>query len=380
MSGIETEIHADFRASVRKLAAQRIAPHAADVDEKERFPEEAWRAIVEADLVGLAHPDNLGGSGADLLSQVIAIEEIAAACMTTSHVLLVNWAGTSTILSQGAEELQQLVVPQVASGQAGAGWCLTEPTAGSDLAGLSTTANKVEGGWRLNGRKRFISNAPWGTWFAVLARSGEQHHGVFIAHRDDAGLSFGPHERKMGLRGSPTADIVLDECFIPDIRVVGDPTQGYRYIIAELNGSRALIAAQALGVAQGAFNAAVAYTAERSQFGQSISRFQMVRGMIADMAVRLASARALLYEAVALIEAGHTDARARASMAKLLCSDNAMSVTTDAVQLFGGYGYTRDYPVERMMRDAKITQIYEGTNQIQRMLIAKAAYPAGGAA
>ncbi|MFD4251344.1 MULTISPECIES: acyl-CoA dehydrogenase family protein [Amycolatopsis] len=380
MSTIETDVHADFRAIVRKLATERIAPHAADVDEKERFPEEAWQAIVEADLAGLAHPEHLGGSGADLLSQVIAIEEIAAACMTTSHVLLVNWAGTCTILSHGSEELQKLVVPQVASGQAGAGWCLTEPTAGSDVAGLTTTATKVDGGWRLTGLKRFISNAPWGTWFAVLARTGESSHGVFIVHRDDPGLSFGPHERKMGLRGSPTADLVLDDCVVPDVRVVGDPTQGYRYIMAELNGSRALIAAQALGVAQGAFDAALAYTSERSQFGQSVSRFQMVRGMVADMAVRLASARALLYEAVALIEAGHPDARARAAMAKLLCSDNAMSVTTDAVQLFGGYGYIRDYPVERMMRDAKITQIYEGTNQIQRTLIAKAAYAGVGAA
>ncbi|MFD2415569.1 acyl-CoA dehydrogenase family protein [Amycolatopsis pigmentata] len=380
MNTIETDVHADFRAIVRKLATERIAPHAADVDERERFPEEAWQAIVEADLAGLAHPEHLGGSGADLLSQVIAIEEIAAACMTTSHVLLVNWAGTCTILSHGSDELRKLVVPRVASGQAGAGWCLTEPTAGSDVAGLTTTATKVDGGWRLNGLKRFISNAPWGTWFAVLARTGESSHGVFIVHRDDPGLSFGPHERKMGLRGSPTADIVLDDCFVPNVRVVGDPTQGYRYIMGELNGSRALIAAQALGVAQGAFDAALTYTSERSQFGQPVSRFQMVRGMVADMAVRLASARALLYEAVALIEAGHPEARARAAMAKLLCSDNAMSVTTDAVQLFGGYGYIRDYPVERMMRDAKITQIYEGTNQIQRTIIAKAAYAGAGAA
>ncbi|HWD03133.1 MAG TPA: acyl-CoA dehydrogenase family protein [Amycolatopsis sp.] len=372
MSAFETELHADFRASVRKLAAERIAPYAADVDEQERFPHEAWQAIVDADLAGLPHPEHLGGSGADLLSQVIAVEEIATACVTTSHVLLVNWAGTCTILSEGSEALQKLVVPEVAGGRAGAGWCLTEPTAGSDVAGLTTTATRVAGGWRLNGRKRFISNAPWGHWFAVLARSGESGHGVFIVHRDDPGLSFGPHERKMGLRGSPTADLILEDCVVPDLRVVGDPAQGYRYIMAELNGSRALIAAQALGVAQGAFNAAVSYTADRSQFGQSISRFQMIRGMIADMAVRIASARALLYEAVALIEAGDPHARAHASMAKLLCSDNAMSVTTDAVQLFGGYGFIRDYPVERMMRDAKITQLYEGTQQIQRLGVARA--------
>jgi alkylation response protein AidB-like acyl-CoA dehydrogenase len=374
-----SDIHTEFRKIVRQVATERIAPHAADVDEEERFPTEAWEAVVEADLAGLAHPEHLGGSGADLLSQVIAVEEIARACMTTSHVLLVNWAGTCTLLSEGSTELQELVVPQVASGRAGAGWCLTEPTAGSDVAGLSTTATKVDGGWSLTGQKRFISNAPWGDWYAVLARTGGSSHGVFVVHRDDPGLTFGPHERKMGLRGSPTADITLDGCVVPDVRVVGDPTQGYRYIMAELNGSRALIAAQALGVAQGALDAAVAYTSERTQFGQSISRFQMVRAMIADMAVRVASARALLYEAVELISSGHPDARAKASMAKLLCSDNAMSVTTDAVQLFGGYGYIRDYPVERMMRDAKITQIYEGTNQIQRLLIAKAVYAGVGA-
>jgi len=379
MTGTPQDIHTEFRKVVRQVATERIAPYAAAVDEEERFPTEAWEAIVEADLAGLAHPEHLGGSGADLLTQVIAVEEIARACMTTSHVLLVNWAGTCTILSEGSAELQELVVPQVASGRAGAGWCLTEPTAGSDVAGLSTTATKVDGGWSLTGQKRFISNAPWGDWYAVLARTGESSYGVFVVHRDDPGLSFGPKERKMGLRGSPTADIVLDGCVVPDVRVVGDPTQGYRYIMSELNGSRALIAAQALGVAQGALDAAVAYTTERTQFGQPISRFQMVRGMVADMAVRVASARALLYEAVGLIESGHPDARAKASMAKLLCRDNAMSVTTDAVQLFGGYGYIRDYPVERMMRDAKITQIYEGTNQIQRLLIAKAVYAGVGA-
>jgi alkylation response protein AidB-like acyl-CoA dehydrogenase len=377
MTPIQSDVHDDFRKSVRQLAAERISPYAADVDEQERFPDEAWRAVVEADLAGLAHPEHLGGSGADLMAQVIAVEEIAAACMTTSHVLLVNWAGTCTIVSQGSDDLQKLVVPQVASGQAGAGWCLTEPTSGSDVAGVTTTAAKADGGWTLDGQKRFISNAPWADWYAVLARTGDKQFGVFIVHRDDPGVSFGPHERKMGLRGSPTADVILADCFVPDARVVGDPTEGYGYIMAELNGSRALIAAQALGVAQGAFNAAVAYTTERAQFGQSISRFQLIRGMVADMAVRLASARALLYEAVMLIDSGHPDARSKASMAKLLCSDNAMSVTTDAVQLFGGYGFIRDYPVERMMRDAKVTQIYEGTNQIQRMLIAKAVYAGG---
>ena len=370
---MDTE-HEDFRQAVRQLTSDKIAPHAADVDEKERFPEEAWAAMVAAGLPGLAHPETLGGSGADLLSQVIAVEEVATACATSSHVLLVNWAGTCTVLSHGSQRLRSEVVPSVARGDAGAGWCLTEPRAGSDVASLVTHARHEGSTWVVNGRKRFISNAPWADWYAVLARTGDSTFGVFMVHRDDPGVSFGPHERKMGLRGSPTADIMLDDCVIPEWRVVGDPTRGYQYIMAELNASRALIAAQALGIAQGAFNAAVGYTRERVQFGEPLARFQMIRGMVADMAVRIEAARSLLYDAVHRISEGARLARSRASMAKLLCSDNAMAVTTDAVQLFGGYGFIRDYPVERMMRDAKITQIYEGTNQIQRLLIAKSVY------
>ncbi|AIJ23178.1 acyl-CoA dehydrogenase family protein [Amycolatopsis methanolica] len=364
----------DFRFSVRRLAADKIAPHAADVDDKERFPEEAWAALRAADLPGLPYDEKLGGSGADLLSQVIAVEEVAAACASSALVMLVNWAGTSTVVSHGSDELRAEVVPRVAAGDAGAAWCMTEPTVGSDLSGIRTTATRDGDDWVLNGQKRFISNAPWAEWYAVLARTGEQDFGVFMVRNDDAGISFGPHEKKMGMRGSPTTDVLLEDCRIPGGRVVADPVQGYRYINGELNTSRALIAAQALGIAQGAFDAAVAYTCDRRQFGQSLSRFQLLRGMVADMAVKIESARALLYDAVALISAGDPRARSRVSMAKLLCSDNAMSVATDALQLHGGYGFTRDYPVERMMRDVKITQIYEGTNQIQRLVIAKDVY------
>ncbi len=364
----------DFRASVRKLAADRIAPHAADVDDKERFPEEAWQALRQAELPGLPYDEKLGGSGGDLLSQAIAVEEVAAACGSSALVLLVNWAGTSTVVSHGSDELREEVVPRVASGEAGAAWCMTEPTVGSDLSAVKTAAKQDRGDWILNGQKRFIGNAPWADWYAVLARNGERDFGVFMVHRDDPGVAFGPHEKKMGMRGSPTADVILEDARIPARRVVNDPKQGYSYINGELNISRALIAAQALGIAQGAFDHAVAYTAEREQFGQSLSRFQMLRGMVADMAVKIESARALLYDAVALISAGDPRARSRVSMAKLLCSDNAMSVATDALQLHGGYGFSREYPVERMMRDVKITQIYEGTNQIQRLVIAKDVY------
>ncbi|AQA01592.1 acyl-CoA dehydrogenase [Mycobacterium sp. MS1601] len=366
--------HHEFRASIRKLAQAKIAPHSADVDDKERFPAEAWSALCSSELPGLAHPESLGGSGADLLSQVIAVEEVAASCASSALVLLVNWAGTSTVLSQGSDELKQLVIPGVASGAAGAAWCMTEPLVGSDLSAISTTAVQQGSDWIINGQKRFVSNAPWADWYAVLAKTGEKSLGVFIVHKDDNGVSFGAPEKKMGMRGSPTTDVVLDDCRLPAVRVVNDPHQGLTYISAELNVSRTLIAAQALGIAQGAFDAAVAYTTDREQFGQPIARFQMLRGMVADMAIKIESARSLLYDAVRLIEAGEPAARAKAAMAKLLCSDNAMSVATDAVQLHGGYGFVRDYPVERMMRDAKITQIYEGTNQIQRLLVAKSVY------
>jgi len=288
---------------------------------------------------------------------------------------LVNWAGTCTVLREGSAALQATVVPDVSTGAVGAGWCLTEPESGSDLAGIKTTARLEGSEWVLNGHKRFISNAGWGHWFAVLARTGsESEFGVFMVHRDDHGVSFGRQEKKMGLRGSPTADVLLEDCRIPENRVVGDPKQGYRYIMNELNGSRALIAAQALGIARNALEVAVAYTSERVQFGQPLSRFQMVRAMIADMAMRIESSNSLLYDAVELIQAGDKRARAMVSMAKVQCSDSAMAVTTDAVQLLGGYGYMRDYPAERLMRDAKVTQIYEGSNQVQRLVISKAVY------
>lgn len=254
--------------------------------------------------------------------------------------------------------------------------CVVHDRAARGIGPVGDRDDRNTGWFRLDSewQKRFISNAPWADWYAVLAKTGDKSLGVFIVHKDDDGVSFGAPEKKMGMRGSPTADVVLDGCRLPAVRVVNDPNKGFQYISAELNGSRALIAAQALGIAQGAFDAAVSYTTNRDQFGQPISRFQLLRGMVADMAVKIESARSLLYDAVHLIQDGDPAARAKVAMAKLLCSDNAMSVTTDALQLHGGYGYVRDYPVERMMRDAKITQIYEGTNQIQRLLIAKSVY------
>ena len=364
-----------FRREVQRLARQEILPHAATVDEDARFPEASVAAFRTLGLSGLPFPEHLQGGDGDLMSQVIAVEELARVCGSSSLVMLIPWAALTPLVWFGSEALQREIVPDVAAGRCGASFCLTEPGGGSDLRGIRTRAEKIQGGWRLNGHKRFISNVGWSRWYAVLARVGDKGFGVFMVHQDDAGFSIGRHERKMGMRGSPTADLLFENCEIPEHRAVGDPEQGHDYMIKTLTYTRPLVSAQALGLAQGALDAAIDYTESRDQFGTRVSRFQMVRGMVADMVIAVESARATLYRAVEIAGLANDDrARGFASIAKTLCSDTAMKVTTDAVQLHGGYGYTKDYPVERMMRDAKVSQIWEGTNQIQRLLVAKYAY------
>ena len=367
--------YCEFRHQVRRLAQDKIKPHAGVVDEEARLPTDSIEAFRAMALNGLPFPEALGGASGDLMSQVIAVEEVARVCGSSSLVLLIPWAALTPLVWFGSEVLKQEIVPDVAAGRCGASFCLTEPGGGSDLRGIKTSAERVADGWRLNGHKRFISNVGWSDWYAVLARVSDNGFGVFMVHRDSPGFSIGRHERKMGMRGSPTADLMFDDCIVPAHRVVGDPEQGHAYMIQTLTYTRPLVSAQALGLAQGALDEAVAYTAGRDQFGSKVSRFQMVRGMVADMAIAVESARALLYRTVEIAgEANDDRARGFASMAKTLCSDTAMKVTTDAVQLHGGYGYMKDYPVERMMRDAKVSQIWEGTNQIQRLLVAKYVY------
>lgn len=370
------EFYEEHRASVRRFAEAKVKPYAAIVDEEARFPVESMAALPNLNLSGLPFPQSLGGSDGDLFAQVIAVEEIARVCACTAHLMLTCWVGMMPLIYAGDERLQRQIVPDVAAGRAQGSFCLTEPGGGSNVAGIKTTSERVEGGWRINGTKRFISNAGTSEWYSVLARNAAGGFGIFMVHRDDPGISFGHQERKMGTRGSPLADVIFDNCIIPAERVVGDPARGYEVMMEILTYSRPLIAAHALGIAQGALDEAIAYTSQRTQFGQTVSRFQMVRGMVADMTAQVEAARSLLYRCVSI--AGHNDDRARAfaSMAKLVCSNTAMSVTTDAVQLHGGYGYICDYPVERMMRDAKVTQIWEGANQIQQLLIAKHAYAA----
>ncbi len=374
MQAMDKQAYETFRDTLRRIAVDKVAPHAAEVDRTKQPPVKSHAALSEAGIVSLGFPEAQGGQGGDLLSQVIAVEEMARVCATTGLTLMTGWAALDPLIRFGAKELIDEIVPPVAAGKMIAGWCLTEPQGGSDLPSLKTRATREGNHWVISGTKRFITNATWAEWYLVLARTGEKAYGIFMVHRDDPGLSFGKLENKMGLRGSPTADVIFDNCRIPANRAIGDTTKGYEYMTVSLTISRPLIGAQALGIAQGALDEAVLYTRDRKQFGQSVSRFQMVRGMIAEMAVKVEASRSLLYRAVEAIEESPAGGRTLASMAKMLCSDTAMQVATDAVQLHGGYGYLEDYPVERMMRDAKITQIYEGTNQIQRLIIAKSVY------
>jgi alkylation response protein AidB-like acyl-CoA dehydrogenase len=370
----DRQVYEDFRKNVRRLATEKIRPYAAAYDDEGRFPEESLKAFKEMGLVGLAYDEAVGGQGGDVLTQAIALEELGRVCASSSVTLMVIWAGSVPIAKHGSETLREEIIRPAAKGDSVFSICLTEPHGGSNLFGLKTRAEKKGNEWVLKGQKRFISNATRSDWYTILARTGEKTFGLFVVHKDDSGISFGKKERKLGIRGSPTADVILDDCRIPEHRCIGDYQKGYEYITNSLSYTRILIGAQALGIAQGAFEEAVKYTARREQFGHALSKFQMVRGIVADLATKVEVSRAILYRAAVAVDGKERNARSLASMAKLFCSDSAMEVTTQAVQLHGGVGYTCDFPVERMMRDAKITQIYEGANEIQRLIIAKYAY------
>ena len=361
----------EFRDNLRRLALDKVAPHAAAYDRDGRFPEESLEAFKQLGLVGLAFNENNGGQGGDVVAQCIALEEIARVCASSSLTLMVIWAGLVPVAKHGGPELIERVVRPAMAGGTVASICLTEPHCGSDLFGLKTTAKRDGSDWLINGQKRYISNAGRSDWYTVLARTGEKKFGLFSVHKDDPGFVVGKKETKLGIKGSPTADLNFDDCRIPGFRAVGDETKGYDYISDSLTWTRTLIGAQALGIAQGALDQAVQYTSERQQFGQILSKFQMLRGMIAEMATAIEAGRSLLYCAAQAIDQGDPNARKLGSMAKLFCSDTAMKATVDALQMHGGAGYMADFPIERMMRDAKITQIYEGSSEIQRLLIAR---------
>ena len=359
-----------FREQVRRFAREKVAPHAARVDEEGQPPLQAYEASLELGLPGLPYAEEFGGMAGDVLTQIITVEELARVCASTATTVSTCWI-MQLVQRFGSQAQKQMILPPVIEGRERSAWGLTEPKGGSDLMGVTASAKRTAQGWLLNGTKRFITNGGWADWYLIFARAEGECFGIFLVNRNDAGVSFGAPERKMGLRGSPTADVILEDCLIPLDRVIGEPGQGEAYIKAGLLASRLKYAAHGLGIAQGALDEAVAYTQTRQQFGRPVADFQMVKGMVADMAMKVESGRAVLMHAATLVLNNDPAARKYASMAKVLCTDAAVSVATDAVQLHGGYGYLKDYPVERMYRDAKVTQIWEGTNQIQRLMIAK---------
>ncbi|BBU23938.1 acyl-CoA dehydrogenase [Mycobacterium xenopi] len=369
------EEHRELRTAIRALAEKEIAPYAADVDEQSRFPEEALAALTASGFNAVHVPEQYGGQGADAVATCIVIEEVARVCASSSLIPAVNKLGTMGLLLSGSDELKQQVLPSVASGEALASYALSERGSGSDAVSMRTRAKADGDYWVLNGSKAWITNGGKSTWYTVMAVTDPDldANGIsaFMVHRDDEGFSVGPKERKLGIKGSPTTELYFENCRIPGDRIIGEPGTGFKTALATLDHTRPTIGAQAVGIAQGAVDAAIAYTKERHQFGRPISDFQGVQFMLADMAMKLEAARLMVYSAAARAERGETGLGFISAASKCFASDVAMQVTTDAVQLFGGYGYTRDFPVERMMRDAKITQIYEGTNQIQRVVMAR---------
>ena len=374
MEALIGEEYEALRESVRALATKKIAPFAKAVDEESRFPQEAFEALQSADLAA-AHVDSkYGGQGADALATVIIIEEVARVCGSSSLIPAVNKLGSLPLILAGSSELKEKYLTQLAAGK-GFSYCLSESEAGSDAAAMKTKAVKSGSDWIISGSKKWISNAGFSDFYTVLAQTdpalGAKGITAFVIEKSDAGVSFGAHEKKMGFRGSPTREVYFDSVKISDDRRLGEVGSGFGLAMKTLDHTRITIAAQALGIAQGAFEVATKYSHERKQFGKEIFDFQGVQFMLADMAMNIAAARTLTYSAAVKSERGEKDLTFFSAAAKCFATDVAMNVTTDAVQVLGGYGYVSDYPVERMMRDAKITQIYEGTNQVQRVVMAR---------
>ncbi len=371
-----TEDHEALRAAVRNLAEDKIAPNAAQADERSEFPQASYEALVKSDFHAPHIPEEYGGVGADALATCIVIEEVARACASSSLIPAVNKLGTMPLLLAASEDVKKRYLTPVATGEALFSYGLSEREAGSDTAAMRTRAVADGDGWVLTGQKSWISNAGVSQYYTVLAVTdpdGQRGRNIsaFVVEKGDEGFEIAPPERKLGIKGSPTCELRFDGVRLGPERLVGVPGEGLKIALRTLDFTRPTIGAQAVGIAQGALDAAVAYVKERKQFGASIGSFQGVQFMLADMEMKIEAARHLVYVAAAAGEQGSPDVTRVSASAKAFASDVAMQVTTDAVQLFGGAGYTQDFPVERMMRDAKITQIYEGTNQVQRMVIAR---------
>ncbi|WP_278265097.1 acyl-CoA dehydrogenase [Nocardia sp. AG03] len=368
------DFHDELRGAIRGLCEKEIAPYAKDVDGNARFPEEALTALNAAGFNAVHVPEAYGGQGADSVATCIVIEEVARVCGSASLIPAVNKLGTMGLILNGSEELKQKVLGDLVNGKM-ASYALSEREAGSDAASMRTRAKADGDGWILNGSKCWITNGGKSEWYTVMAvtdaEKGANGISSFMVHKDDEGFVVGPLEHKLGIKGSPTAELYFENCRIPGDRIVGEPGTGFKTALQTLDHTRPTIGAQAVGLAQGALDAAIAYTKDRKQFGKAIADFQNTQFMLADMAMKVEAARLMVYTSAARAERGEKNLGFISAAAKCFASDVAMEVTTNAVQLFGGAGYTTDFPVERMMRDAKITQIYEGTNQIQRLVMSR---------
>lgn len=369
-----TEEQIMLRKMTRELALEKFAPRAAEIDRNSEFPWDNVKLLADYGLMGINVPEEFGGAGSDTLSHVIAIEEVARVCASTSVVLTTQALAIAPVFLAGTEEQKKKYLTPMASGQVLGAFGLTEPGAGSDASRISTTAVRDGDCYILNGVKHFITNGGEAEVYTVAAMTdrskGARGISTFMVEKGTPGFSFGKKESKMGIRGSVTRELIFENCRIPAENILGREGEGFKIVMKSIDHTRTGVAAQALGLAQGAFDAALEYSRQREQFGQPICNFQGIQFMLADMATQIEAARALVYQAAVIID-DHGEGLSKISaMAKLFASDTAMKVTTDAVQIFGGYGYTTEYPVERYMRDAKITQIYEGTNQIQRIVIA----------
>jgi alkylation response protein AidB-like acyl-CoA dehydrogenase len=363
----------DFCAMIGQVARERIAPRSSEIDERAEYPWDIRKILGEQDILGLPFPSEYGGTGTGTLMLNMAIEEIAKVDAACALILMIQDLGTLPIRLFGSDELKERFLPRCATGECSPAFALSEPDAGSDPAGMKTTAVKDGDEWVISGTKNWISNlgvADFYICFAVTDRETRRMT-AFVVEADRPGFSVGKLEHKLGIRGSPTGQPIFDEVRVPEENVIGEVGKGLSVALATLERTRLGAGAQAVGIAQGATDYAVAYARERRQFGKAINEFQAIQFKLADMEIRTAAGRELLYKACAMADQGHPQRAKYASMAKVFCSDTAMAVTVEAVQVLGGYGYVKEYPVERMMRDAKITQIYEGTNEIQRLVIAR---------
>ena len=371
------EDHEALREAIREIADEQIAPHAASVDEESRFPTEALEALRATDFHAPHIPEDYEGVGADALATCIVIEEVARVCASSSLIPAVNKLGTMPLLLAASDEIKAKYLPPVARGEAMFSYGLSEAGAGSDTAGMKCRAtDQGDGTFVLNGQKSWITNAGESQFYTVMAVTdpdGPRGRNVtaFVVEKEDEGFTFGAPEKKLGIKGSPTRELHFDNCVIPADRMVGGLGEGLKIALRTLDHTRVTIGAQAVGIAQGALDLALDYVKERQQFGKAIAEFQGVQFMLADMGMKLEAARQMVYVAAARSERNDADLSFFGAAAKCFASDVAMEVTTDAVQLLGGAGYTKDFAAERMMRDAKITQIYEGTNQVQRIVMAR---------